>query len=157
MCTLLWLAVGFWDIFTIVWQCCSTYLHKWNRHNAVSFCRLGPSLPPSKCKGFHIQFLVTFLKLFGMLCKNFAKIFLKYLDNIFQSLLTWTSVGFYNPVGIFIEIFKLLRNFGIGALWIGDWRSKTISWLIGSFLVSANTAAIENIILLTAKKYSGYF
>ncbi len=25
MCTLLWLAVGFWDIFTIVWQCCSTY------------------------------------------------------------------------------------------------------------------------------------
>ncbi len=41
MCTLLWMAVGFWDIFTIVWQYCSTYLHKCNRHNAVSFCRLG--------------------------------------------------------------------------------------------------------------------
>ncbi len=24
-----------------MWQCCSTYLHKCNRHSAVSFCRLG--------------------------------------------------------------------------------------------------------------------
>ncbi len=51
-----------------MWQCCSSYLHKCNRHNAVSFCRMGTRVWRNYF--LHItenQLLTHFLKL--VICK----------------------------------------------------------------------------------------
>ncbi len=104
MCTLLWLAVGFWDIFSIVWQCCSTYLHKCNRYNAVLFCRLG------HIKGHFIKINITMYLLFMLFIISFHRKIWRGIFTYFIISFRWQFSNIMKPWKFFCNTFQSIHH-----------------------------------------------